>query len=71
MVGIEEFDEEIREENKAYDRTNPWYVDAVKSLIELKEKAEEDLICDVGYDYNHLNKTITNTINKGNHMVIR
>jgi hypothetical protein len=69
-VGIDEFDEEFSEDNIESDETNPWYVDAVKRLVELKEEAEDDLICNVGYDSNNLNKNMTNTIYEGNFEVL-
>ena len=65
VVGIEEFDEEFREDNIESD---PWYVDAVKRLIELKEEAEADLIC---YDSNNLNQNMTNTFYGGNYNVLK
>ena len=71
VVGIEEFDEEFREENKESDGTNPWYVDAVKRLTELKEEAEDDLICDVGFDSTNLKQNMTNTIYEGNSAVLK
>ena len=67
VVGIEQFDEEFREDNIESDETNPWYVDAVKRLIELKEETEDDLICNVGY----LNQNMTNTIYGGNYNVLK
>ena len=68
VVGIEEFDEEFREDNIESD---PWYVDAVKRLIEVKEEAEDDLICDVGYDSKNLNQNLTSTIYEGNYKVLK
>ena len=68
VVGIEQFDEEFREDNIESVETNPWYVDAVKRLIELKEEAEADLIC---YDSNNLNQNMTNTFYGGNYNVLK
>ena len=68
VVGIEQFDEEFREDNMESVETNPWYVDVVKRLIELKEEAEADLIC---YDSNNLNQNMTNTFYGGNYNVLK
>ena len=64
-IGWEEFDEDDgheyddEEDNDGYHEVEsvnvlPWYVTAVKSLIEIKEEAESDLTCDVNNDYGKL-----------------
>ena len=56
--GLEEFDEEFLGDKEESEATGPWYVDAVKRWIKLKEEAEDDLICDAGYS--RLNMTSQN-----------
>ena len=52
MLGLEEFDDDFIEDNnesKSGD-SNP-LITALKSLIELKEEVEDDLMCDVDNNY--------------------
>ena len=68
---MEEFDEEFREDTKESHETRPWYVDAINRLVELKEEAEEDLVCDVGYNSYDLRVNMTNPLYEESHFPAR
>ena len=64
MLGLEEFDEDFIEDNKDYENESDDsipLITALKSLIELKEEVEDDLMCDVDNNYSNLRLNGTNT----------
>jgi len=62
LEGLEEF-EDNNDDQEVSNDSDPWYITAVNSLMQLKEEAEDDLICDVARDTTtglwKLNKTST------------
>ena len=62
VAGLEEF-EDNNDDQEVSNDSDPWYITAVNSLMQLKEEAEDALICDVARDTTtglwKLNKTST------------